>query len=264
MHLGHAGLGLLVCFSMANCGGERTYHPDTRGDDAGMSGEPAEQAGRGGSGSAGRAEMQGTSGGSAGGQSSHGGTAAGAGGSALDAGSSGQAAASEGGSAGEEAAGGGGGADPSSVGGDAGAGGMPVGEPFMCGDLLPAVAFPVVLTSTSTAPAAAGGTIADGVYVQTQVVIYGTYSSVPGDVFELRNGFVHRRHTTYSSAGSALTGYEEIGTYAATGAAMARDVTACGLGGGQALWSFTAHPDEMELFTREGSTTWVQTFERQP
>jgi hypothetical protein len=135
---------------------------------------------------------------------------------------------------------------------------------FACGDALPAVTFPTVLTGSGSAPLAAGGAITEGVYRQTRVTIYGTYSSVPGDSFELRNGYFHQRHTTYSSAGSALTGYELIGTYAATGAAMALDVTNCQVGSGPTLWKFTANGDQIQLFSSASSTTWVQTFQRVP
>lgn len=150
--------------------------------------------------------------------------------------------------------------------GAAGAGGSaePTPEPFSCGDPLPAVSFPTVLTSSATPPQPAGGNLTDGVYVLEQVVVYGTYSSVPGDVFELRGGYLHHQHTTYSSAGSALTGYEEVGSYASTGAAMAVDVSACGLGTGLSLWKFTATGDRIQLFDTSSSTTWVQTFTRQP
>ncbi len=148
------------------------------------------------------------------------------------------------------------------AGGESGA--VPEPQPFVCGDPLPAVTFPTVLTSTGTPPAAAGGEITEGLYVLTEVIFYGSYSSVPGDVLAMRPGYFHRKHTTYSSSGSALTGYEEIGTYATTGQAMARDVTACGLGSAPGLWKFTATPSEIRLFWTEGSTTRIDVFELQP
>lgn len=61
-----------------------------------------------------------------------------------------------------------------------------------------------------------------------------------------------------------MTGYEEIGTYAVSGAAMALDITACGLGKGQDLWKFSANQGEIRLFTNYSGTTWVQTFKLQP
>jgi hypothetical protein len=160
-----------------------------------------------------------------------------------------------------------GGAETGAAGGEAGSSGGEPGQapqPFACGDPLPSVTFPTVLTSTGTPPVAAGGELTPGLYILTQVVFYGTYSSVPGDVLELRPGYFHRRHTTYSSTGSALTGYEEIGTYATTGQAMARDVVACGLGSAPGLWTFTATADEIQLFWTEGSTKRVDIFELQP
>lgn len=150
--------------------------------------------------------------------------------------------------------------------GAAGSGGTgePPSEPFACGAPLPPVTFPVVITSTAVPPQPAGGELTDGVYVLEQVTIYGTYSSVPGDVFELRGGYLHHQHTTFSKAGSGLAGYEEVGSYATTGGAMAIDLAACNIGKGFSLWKFTAMGDRVQLFTSESSTTWVQTFKRLP
>jgi hypothetical protein len=187
--------------------------------------------------------------------------------------SSGDAGNGAGGAAGADpgsgaAAGAGGAGGTGTAEGDAGASGeggaAPEPQPFVCGDPLPAVTFPTVLTSTGTPPAAAGGEITEGLYVLTEVVFYGSYSSVPGDVLAMRPGYFHRQHTTYSTTGSALTGYEEIGTYATTGQAMARDVTACGLGSAPGLWKFTATPSQIRLFWTEGATTRIDTFELQP
>ncbi len=204
-----------------------------------------------------------------------GGSAGDAGDSTGDAGSGGHPSAGAGaGGASDTAAGSGGAPGMSGAGGmeseneQAGAGGeaaaVPEPQPFVCGDPLPAVTFPTVLTSTGTPPSATGGEITEGLYVLTEVIFYGSYSSVPGDVLAMRPGYFHRRHTTYSTSGSALTGYEEIGTYATTGQAMARDVTACGLGSAPGLWKFTATASQIQLFWTEGSTTRIDTFELQP
>lgn len=135
---------------------------------------------------------------------------------------------------------------------------------FTCGEALPNVTFPAVMTADGTPADAEGGSLEEGTYVQTKVLIYGEFFNVPGDVFELRNGFVHHQHTTFGKDGSSLTGYERIGSYATTGSTIAMDVEPCGAGNSQAaLWSFTAADRELTLFHREGDTTWVQTFLRQ-
>jgi hypothetical protein len=226
----------------------------------GSSADDAGEAGQGGDASGGKSGSNGAGGRSAGSAGSPEGGESGDSGSDGNAGASGDGG--EPGSSGDSGAGGA--ADSGGSAGDGGTGGMPPEpEPFTCDDPLPAVTFPTVLTSTATPPQPAGGVITEGVYVLTQVVIYGTYSSVPGDVFELRDGYLHHQHTSYSSSGSALTGYEQIGTYATTGAAMAIDVVACGLGSGPGLWKFTANGGQIQLFTSASSTTWVQTFELQ-
>jgi hypothetical protein len=135
---------------------------------------------------------------------------------------------------------------------------------FECGDALPTLAFPPVFTGSGTAPLPAGGTILEGAYAQTRVTIYGNYSSVPADSIELRQGNIHARHTSYNSAGTALTGFELVGTYATTGAAMALDVSNCQVGSGPTLWKFSAAGDQLLLFTNSATTTWVQTFQRLP
>jgi len=84
--------------------------------------------------------------------------------------------------------------------------------PLACGDVLPAVSFPTVLVASGTPPTPAGGAITEGMYALTNVTYYSSsYSSVPGDSFQLQNGAFHLRHTTYSTTGSAMTGYEELG-----------------------------------------------------
>ena len=136
-------------------------------------------------------------------------------------------------------------------------------SPFVCGDSLPDVVFPTVYEGTGEPPEATGGYLVDGVYVPDNVVVWGTYSSVPADVFALKGGYVHNKRTTFSPSGSPLTGYERVGSYATTGSAMVMDVVACGLGDGPALWEFTATPSQITLFRTEADTTWVQTFVRQ-
>jgi hypothetical protein len=134
--------------------------------------------------------------------------------------------------------------------------------PLACGDTLPEVTFPTVYVLSGTPSVPAGGTIAEGMYALTKVTCYSSnYGSVSGDSFQLQNGAFHRRHTTYSVSGSAMTGYEEIGTYAASGAAMALDVTKCGTSlGAQSLWKYTASATQIETFTGSAGDTCIQTF----
>lgn len=134
--------------------------------------------------------------------------------------------------------------------------------PLQCGDALPVVTFPTVFVAAGTPPLPVGGAITEGVYATTKVTCYGPdYSSVSGDAFELRSGRIHRRHVTYALSGSAMSGYEETGTYAASGAAMAVDVVLCGTSmGGQSLWKYTASSTQIETFTGAGSDTCIQTF----
>jgi hypothetical protein len=249
-------LASLVAFGLANCGGGSRDFKDT--DAAGKGGAAGATGG-------GTAGSKGGSGGSAG--SIAGSAGSGAGALGGEGGMSGEA--SEAGASGDAAHGAGAGGDSGApgmsgeggAGGEGGAAGSMEPVPFSCGDELPPVTFPEVFTGTGTPPVPEGGAITEGLYLLKQVVIYGTYSSVPGDVFELRAGQLHHRHTTFSSSGSALTGYEQVGTYATTGAAMAIDVDACGVGSGPALWRFTAAGNEIRLFATQSSTTWIQTFE---
>ena len=134
--------------------------------------------------------------------------------------------------------------------------------PLACGDALPAVSFPTVYVASGTPPSPAGGAITEGVYALTKVTCYSSsYSSVSGDSFQLQNGAFHLRHVTYSTSGSALTGYEELGTYAASGAAMAIDVTLCGTSNtAQALWKYTASSTQIETFSGSASDTCIETF----
>ncbi len=141
-------------------------------------------------------------------------------------------------------------------------GGVP---PFACGDPLPVSGFPTVLTAAGSPEAPSGGAITDGVYVLVRVTIYGAYSSVPWDGLELRNGYVHWQHTTYTPNGEAMTGWEEIGQYATVGAALAVDNRICGRDlATRRMWTYSATATRIQLYLRAEATTWVETFALQP
>jgi hypothetical protein len=117
----------------------------------------------------------------------------------------------------------------------------------------------------STAPTPVGGTLVDGYYTSSKITAYGNVDSAVGGSLEIRSGFIRRVHTTYSTMGSALTGWTEQGTYTSAGVNIVDTVTNCNFGGtGTQTLVYTAASNQIRLFETVQGVTVVTTYDLQP
>lgn len=137
------------------------------------------------------------------------------------------------------------------------------GPPLSCGGLNVGPK-PTTARSMDTPPLPMGGPITDGRYVLKDVVFYEDQFSYSRATLDIRNNWFHRLYSVYNLSDDPLSGYEEIGTYATTGGAMALDVWLCGSTTKVPyLWRFTATPTAIKIFTdaQQGGIGTVQTYE---
>lgn len=142
----------------------------------------------------------------------------------------------------------------------------PEEQAFRCQEDVPQQS-PLPLASLSPAQRTsdADGSLEDGTYGTIEVRFLGEFASVPGETLELRDGYYHRNHTTYSArTGEAMTGFEETGAFTVDGGQVTFEGSACVAGNPDAVgtWSYWVTDTGFNLLKESGSLSWVEVYER--